>query len=495
MKKLSVFRLTTFVFAVVLSFAPASYAEVGATGMGDDLHYGSLSTPAPETVDSGNAQLCDTGGIDGAGEAIDDSIQGEDIAQPAKNFLLAADQIPSVKAQAAAIRKDSTQFSANIKNCVSRQHYAACACLENFSPLIQQAITTINPLASLVGLATNNSCSTFSKALGIAQDAMTAYTAVCGAMKAGCGYSCVEARDAVADMKRQLESAKPVCVPNDTACEKALADYKTQGDILVKAIAAETAEANNKSVAGKAKVCQGKYAQLALSAVAGIASMAKSLAQSSKCDQDTNGTSSTSTTTTNTDVCSIAANAQLPECICAANPRLPGCNNTLQKSGQSTTAALQAVSSPNAGTTSSTGGLTSADLASTGTDTSTGSNPAGDAPGGVGAPVGGGGGALSGGGGTGSGTAADGGDVKKALNTNILGGAGGGGGGGSWGVGSGSGSSSAQYRPYLPGGDKDPNKAAGAQAWTKEVTGQGGKSNWEKVKDRYRDNNGTLINN
>lgn len=500
MKKLSVFRLTTFtaifsMFVTITATSSLSFAQDGAT------------TPAPTTdpsqysqmdsqVDSGGAQLCDTGGIDGAGEAIDKN--GADITGPANALAKAGKQIPSVAAISAAIEKDSIAFAENIGNCIDRQHYAACACLENFSPLIQKAITTINPLASLAGIAVNDSCSTFSKALGIAQDAMTAYTAVCGAMKAGCGYSCVQARDAVADMKKQLETAKPICPnpsdPSYATCNSALANYNAHLQPLKDAIEAEIKEANNKSVAGKAKVCQGKYAELAFSAVAGLASMAKSLAQSNKCDSNTNGTASA--TATNTDTCSIAANAQLPECICKANPRLAGCDNTLQKSGQSTTAAMQAVSSPNAGTTSSTGGLTSADLASTGTDGLTNTNTGDSSAQGAGAPVGGGSGALSGGsGGTGSGSAADSSNAKKALNANILGGAGGGGGGGSWGIGGGSGSSSSQYRPYLPGGEKDPNKAAGAQAWTKEVTGQGGKSNWEKVKDRYRDNNATLLNN
>lgn len=120
--------------------------------------------------------------------------------------------------------------------------------------------------------------------------------------------------------------------------------------------------------------------------------------------------------------------------------------------------------------------------------------------GGAPAPVGGGGGGGAGlggvGGGSGSGRdPADDKTGQKALNANILGGGGGGGGGGGWGARGGGSDSSKGYRSYLPGGDKDPNKMAGQQSWTKEVTGQGGKSNWEKVKDRYRDNKSTLLSN
>ena len=40
---------------------------------------------------------------------------------------------------------------------------------------------------------------------------------------------------------------------------------------------------------------------------------------------------------------------------------------------------------------------------------------------------------------------------------------------------------------------KDP--AMNGNSWANEVTGQGGKSNWEKVRDRYKDNNTSLLNN
>ncbi|MEN0059187.1 MAG: hypothetical protein AAGB31_10170, partial [Bdellovibrio sp.] len=55
---------------------------------------------------------------------------------------------------------------------------------------------------------------------------------------------------------------------------------------------------------------------------------------------------------------------------------------------------------------------------------------------------------------------------------------------------------SENYKEYMPGGSKDPNRGMlGEQAWKKEVTGQAGKSNWEKVKDRYQDNKSSLLGN
>lgn len=44
------------------------------------------------------------------------------------------------------------------------------------------------------------------------------------------------------------------------------------------------------------------------------------------------------------------------------------------------------------------------------------------------------------------------------------------------------------YAAYLPGGEKDPQRSvAGESAWRKEVTGAGGKSNWLKTRERYKD--------
>ena len=77
------------------------------------------------------------------------------------------------------------------------------------------------------------------------------------------------------------------------------------------------------------------------------------------------------------------------------------------------------------------------------------------------------------------------------MNANILGGeagGSGGGGGGGWNGGDGD----PALRKYLPGGERDPSSMAG-KAMIKEVTSQGGKSNWEKVRERYRDNKPTLL--
>ena len=110
-----------------------------------------------------------------------------------------------------------------------------------------------------------------------------------------------------------------------------------------------------------------------------------------------------------------------------------------------------------------------------------------------GAPSGGGGGGGVGASG-GSGKAQDGfaGGGGRRYNTNVTGGFGGGGGAG-FGSGAGYGED-ASLGAYKPGGAKDPSRTIASQL-AKEVTGQGGRSNWEKVKSRYIDNSRKLLGN
>lgn len=108
-------------------------------------------------------------------------------------------------------------------------------------------------------------------------------------------------------------------------------------------------------------------------------------------------------------------------------------------------------------------------------------------------PTGGGGGGAGGGGG-GNGAGQDGTNAAKRLNTNILGGGfGGGGGGGSGGGGPGYGEMDSKLKDYMPGEKNDPNRTLASQL-AKEVTPQAGRSNWEKVRLRYRDNYSSLLN-
>lgn len=382
--------------------------------------------------------------------------------------------------------------------CVKGQKYAAYACLSNLSPKIQDAVAGINSIAALAtGTAVNESCSTFGKAMGVAQAALTAYTAACGAAKGHCGWYCSNSRDAVEKMKTAVNSSTPTCrTPTSPNCPDQLSRYRDLQNTLKNLIGKEMETTNIQSIAGKTEVCTSKYPQLLLSAATGIYGVVNALKQGKNCEDDSSADGSTAGTTT-AETCAIEANANLPECICLKNPMLEGCGAVTAKSSMSASGGGLSALSANEGS-SGTDGLTAADLATGSTpETLANRNPSSSSSGGVGAPTGGGGASLGGGSGFGGGSAAgEGKDGHKALDTNILGGAsGGGGGGGMWGGGDSS-SDKSGYRSYLPGGAKDPTKLSGQQQnWNKEVTGQGGKSNFEKVRDRYQDNKRTLINN
>jgi hypothetical protein len=216
------------------------------------------------------------------------------------------------------------------------------------------------------------------------------------------------------------------------------------------------------------------------SAAAGIAAMIAGMMQGNKCADET------AATTTTVD-CTDASQAQTPACLCAANPRLAGCalaSATSSDGGSSTMGSTTGNTTASTGGDPTLSGTGDGQLAGATNSDNTDSGLGGSA--GVGSPLGDGG-SLPGAPDAKAEAAG-----KSGLDTNVLAGAGGGsGGGGGWGSGW-NGGSEDKYKDYLPGGKKDPG-AAGA-AFAKEVTGGGGKSNWEKVRDRYIDNKPTLLN-
>ncbi|WP_413292230.1 hypothetical protein ACLSU7_12580 [Bdellovibrio sp. HCB185ZH] len=389
------------------------------------------------------------------------------------------------------------EYIDNWDTCVKGQSVAAYACLSNLSPKIQDAVAALNVLGTVATASgVSDSCSAFGKGMGIAQAALTAYTAACGAAKGHCGWYCSNSKEAVSNMQKAVKSSSIVCKnTQDPSCPAQMARYKDLQNTILNLIGKELQTGDIQSIAGKSNVCTSKYPQLLASAASGIYGVVNALKQGQSCEEATDSSAGTTTTAT-AETCAIEANANLPECICLKNPMLEGCGSIAAKSSMSSSGSgLSALSATPA--SSSKDGLTAADLATGTSPSTTGRSPSNDSGGGgVGAPVGGGGANLGGGGG-GSGSGASGEDKsgQKALDTNILAGTSGGGGGGGWGGGDSS-SDKSGLRGYLPGGAKDPSKLGGAQKnWVKEVTGQGGKSNWEKVRDRYQDNKSSLLNN
>lgn len=391
-----------------------------------------------------------------------------------------------------------TRFSAERASCTKWHASAASSCLENLSEHMISGTSKVNALLSTLNVfGVNDSCNKMGQAMNIAQVALTGYTGVCGAMKSGCGLFCVGARKTLGELQKLNKEMVNKCPPPTSTlaadCEQKKGEFETALKQLSEGYQQELAEDQIMSMAGKAKLCTDKYANLLLSGLTGLASVGKSLSDAKKCEEDSVGNDMAANSKNK---CDDPANAQLPECICLKKPNTPGCENgpTIRESNSSN------------GSIAATGGVGDIGLGSNdGMGPDFGSGGIGEDMPGVdprepaSAGMAGGGGSsagLSGGGGdSGSGAGGSAGDGKSKLNTNILGGGAGGGGGG-WGSGS-FGSGGDKYRAYLPGGDKDPNRGVAGQdaAWNKEVTGHGGKSNWDKIKDRYRDNRNSLLAN
>lgn len=393
----------------------------------------------------------------------------------------------------AAFTEALSKYEGSVDSCVSRQSMASSLCMEQTSPHLQETLQGINTLVSgISSAAVSDSCSDFAKVMDLAKLGLTAYTTACGAARAACELSCSSAKEGLTQLQKLAGSSVPACMDAGSSfCEPAREAIVTALGTLKSNIPKELAEADPRSVGKKSSQCTYKYAQLIASSTAGIISSIHTIGQANKCKEESAGTTAETVPTDLAVKCQMTEYKETVECKCYENPRLSGCSNSLEKAGQNTSNGEFGSDGSTDRQTASAGNPV---ISGDGLDNpSAGGSGEGSSPM-AGAPVGGGSAGIGGGGGGGGGASGQSaGGAGKGLNTDILSGSGGGGGGGSWGARFGSSSDDSKYRSYLPGGANDPNLAGGATS--KEVTGQGGKSNWEKVRDRYRDNNSTLLNN
>ncbi len=487
---------------------PPNYANSpGTIDAGADTAGSSAASAAPGACDTPEgARMC------AANSGLDDG---------AKAIKAAADKIQAAVVQAETfggrvmnknkikeLVSEASSYQSHYGKCVTTQNAASKWCVEKSSPHLQEGLNIVNTLASgLTGMAVKDSCSTISKMMQAGQGVLTLYTASCSATRAACEASCSFVLSSLkrimqlnnpANLAECSEFGSPISPTAAAACTKFVTSVNLiSSEIAIKA-RLDSDSSNDQSTAMKDKACTYGYGMMLASAGAGIMSMVKTFSQSSNCDKKSDGTGGQPTALA-ADKCKIPGNANTPECICLASPRTPGCANSLDKAGQNVNPGYLAQSSPDSNLGLNKKDLTNLDLGGgNAARDPANTNPNSGSAGGNGPPVGGGGGAgLSGsGGGAGGGADKAGADgEKKGLNANIFGGGSGGGGGGGWGRDFGGGADKSGLRSYLPGGAKDPLKMSGQQNWNKEVTGQAGKSNFEKVRDRYRDNNGSLLNN
>ena len=403
-----------------------------------------------------------------------------------------------VAATVGNIKRDVKKYKENQGTCDSREDTANKFCMESRNPEIKKYIMIAQVLTgALSGMA--DACSKFGQVMDAGNKMLTAYQIACSSWRGVCMSACGSAVSALKSIKKQktelVKNAVTLAnsvVPTDptfSSCKQLASTYaKSVEDNMTPIndeLKIEDGEEAYRAVAKKEETCKNYAKELATAGV-GMLSMVKSFGTANNCEKQTTNVASQTPVD-----CTIPENKQNNmTCICQDAPRTPGCNTgldtpTVAKGADSLRAASSSDYTPENTTATKLDGIdNSGEMELASKNGESGSSLPG-------APSGGSGAGLDGGGGMGGG--AGGAEAKKAsgLNTNILGGEGGGGGGGSWGGYGGGGDPS--LRQYLPGGAKDPTIGMAGAALSKEVTSQGGKSNWEKVKERYRDNKPSLL--
>lgn len=466
----------------------------------------------------------------------DPSGAGEPYIAPSQNLVSAA----------------CTPLLTTDKACLGQFETTKMICHTEENENIASSVTMIQTLMSVASGVTN-ACSNFGKAMDIAKKAMAAYTTACGALQVMCNSKCGTAVLSLNKFQAAIAKAKTLLTAN---CTKAAAASKANNissngavpdnspQIQAKCASYHTtldrgaAIAKSDSVAeqphtiyGKQKICKVSVVALLGTAIINIGTFAQSKAQADQCKKDSESEEQKKiaeascenvanrsradcacTLEANKKIsycitelaarpvdCALAENSDKPICICRANPRMTGCEGV--STAMTTNSTL---STGNGGALGSGRGPSNAQVAGLGGAAADGSGgfsvKGGNGTDGSSASGGGGGGASSAGlsdsgaSGSGSNKAAAASDAGK-LSANILdSGAGGGGAGGRFG--SGSDYNSPEYRSRLKSFAAKNGigaKIAGSN-WTDQVTGMGGKSNFDKIKARYQENKASLLN-
>lgn len=513
-----------FSLSIIVNFVPfsvfaqnadsiVSSQSGSATGRGDDTNaYPSADAPAqmPTAIGFGNTPGSSGGSVDPSDPNAPKGISktGYDPKQLTDGANGTTDLVSKL-GQAGipvdGVSKDVNSYVSNQPKCVTRSNSANMFCIENSNPDIAKALPIIQGAMSALNLGVTNACSKFAKALNLANDALLAYQLQCGAWKAMCQSSCDSAISGLQNLQKDMKSSVAAAdksldtkiaaaqAADDAAQVTQLTNLKSgihaDADNAGTFIKQELSKNDGQAVEKKVTVCNN-YTQELAAAVTGSVGVIKSFMSANNC---ASATSVALATPTPVD-CSIAANqTTVQQCICQIHPYIAGCpGNLAGTAGSTSNGAVMRASAMSPSGTSATSPAALAGAPTSGIDGGQAANNNG-LDGGAGANNGAGNPVGLDGGGSGVGGSGAGGPVAKngsKVNPNILAGESGGGGGGGWGGGSGS---SDSLRQYLPGGKRDPAQAAGVQKVSKEVTSQGGKTNWEKVTDRYRDNKPSLL--
>ncbi len=373
-------------------------------------------------------------------------------------------------------------------SCDGKKKIADTMCLEQLSPEILKFTAENGELvnmALMMGGSLGDQCKGLGNALSKASMVLGAYQAACATGQAMCTSSCTSVNAAATKLKTEVLYAFHQV---NTACSGV-----TSPDCANRIIAVKTAMTQINSelavisgMTGKKLAVCGKYKISIATAVMGGISAIKGAMQAKSCankNQEENPVADQNCTNDK------SPNYQTPGCQCARGEKTAAECQAININGSNLNAGGIALPKPSgAGKDGAKGGPMEL-----GGDDDRNLGKIGPSASGASPPTGGGGGGAGGGSG-GSGAGQDGANAPKRLNTNILGGGfGGGGGGGSGGGGPGYGEMDSKLKDYMPGQKNDPNRTLASQL-AKEVTPQAGRSNWEKVRLRYRDNYSSLLN-
>lgn len=385
------------------------------------------------------------------------------------------------------------------KKCAAAGKAAMTECQEQCNKEFQDKINQAEQKGKDIekgGASTRDSNGQKAESIKIEQGAYKGFMASCAPPKGSCSSGCEEAYKKLEETVGKVRAVKcEVYQTSDPAkYSQCMADRNAANGKISSLLSIEGNQSDIETVKGKKAKCDGELTKNQNNAGNMLAALAPLLAEALK-NMGNSGDGSTAPPevplqTASTD-CNLEANRYTENCKCQlpyGNPRAPGCPGA--DTASAGVAGMGGSTVPELGTNNSTPAPTLPP-----SDTSAPTIPSGGdmaMPAGMGMAGGGFGGGMGGGGASKGADGAGGakGDAKKSAS--VYAGDGGGGGGGGGGYGGYGSDSTGKAKPAGAGGVRG---IAGkvATAANHNVTGAGGRTNWQKVSERYMDNTPTLL--
>lgn len=407
---------------------------------------------------------------------------------------------------------DIKEYHAELTKCSESAGKAANFCSMIRSPTAQavQMLMTAGAAALQSTTSASKNCRMTAGLSKVAQSAMTLAQLTCSGMKMRCDSSCAAATKKYEKLSAKTQQAITCGNGKIQAGSAALvggAELVREGQSSN--VGAQTVQKSigvtQKDLSGYIAQCEAHSLDIMQMGMQ-VAGLATAFMQAKDCEKKLtadNG-SGDGTPATVADVCQQPANASMQMCKCNANPMAEGCPAAIASkpsdSGKGMTLKTTGVGSQMGGpSVYSQKGLSPGARAALGLDSGNndgawGSSPNADAGGQspFGAVAGAGGGSAGGASGATEGkdkkVAED--KDKKAGGSGLFGGLGG------FGGLFGSGDKNKDGRTFKGGNPVDNAKRKlASEDYAAEVSAASGKSNWEKVRNRYVENRGTLLGN